>query len=94
MEVFICSADGCGAKFTRKFNLTRHFNKYHTGNLPVEKCFLCGQIFKNCEDLSEHFKRAHKPTRKFVLVDSAFTISAYHSIKSSFEVFFNYFVIL
>ena len=72
MEVFICSADGCGAKFTRKFNLTRHFNKYHTGNLPVEKCFLCGQIFKNCEDLSEHFKRAHKPTRKFVLVDSAF----------------------
>ena len=67
-----CPEVGCSAKFTRNFNLNRHYTKYHLGNAPVEKCFLCGQIFNNCEDLSKHFKRSHKPTRKFVLVESAF----------------------
>lgn len=70
--VFNCSEDGCQATFTRKYNLDKHFQRYHTGNLPVEKCFLCGQIFNNCEDLSRHFQTYHKPTRKFVLVESAF----------------------
>ncbi len=67
-----CPEEGCSAKFTRKYNLDRHFKRNHIGNLPVEKCFLCGQIFNTCEDLSKHFYHYHKPTRKFVLVESAF----------------------
>ena len=67
-----CPEEGCPAKFSRRFNLNRHYRKYHAGNPPVEKCFLCGQIFRNCEELSKHFKRSHKPTRKFILVESAF----------------------
>ena len=67
-----CPGEGCSAKFTRKFNLNRHYKKYHVGNAPVEKCFLCGQIFNSVEDLSKHFRRYHKPTRKFVLIESAF----------------------
>ena len=70
--VLECTEEGCSAKFTRNYNLNRHIKKYHVGNIPVEKCFLCGQIFQNTEDLSKHFKRSHKPTRKFVLIESAF----------------------
>ena len=72
MSLLECPEQGCTAKFTRRFNLNRHFTKYHLGNLPVEKCFLCGQIFNTCEELSKHFKRSHRPTRKFTLVESAF----------------------
>ena len=67
-----CPGEGCSAKFTRRHNLDRHFKKNHVGNVPVEKCFLCGQIFNTCEDLSKHFHQYHKPTRKFVLIESAF----------------------
>ena len=70
--VLNCPEDGCPAKFTRRFNLNRHFKRYHSGNAPVEKCLLCGQIFQNCDDLNKHFQRSHKPTRKFVLIESAF----------------------
>lgn len=67
-----CPDDRCEAKFTRRYNLNRHFQRYHDGNPPVEKCFLCGQIFNSCQELNKHFQRSHKPTRKFVLVESAF----------------------
>ena len=70
--VLSCPEEGCAAKFTRKYNLNRHFRKYHGGNPIVEKCFLCGQIFRTCEELNKHFQRNHKPTRQFVLVESAF----------------------
>ena len=70
--VLECTEEGCSAKFTRNYNLNRHIKKFHVGNLPVEKCFLCGQIFKTSEEFSKHFKRSHKPTRKFVLIESAF----------------------
>lgn len=69
---FPCPESGCLAKFSRQYNLNRHFEKYHLGNAPVEKCFICGQIFLNCSDLQTHFQRCHRPTRKFVLVESAF----------------------
>ena len=67
-----CPEEGCSAQFTRQYNLNRHVKKNHVGNLPVEKCFLCGQIFKNNEELGKHFQRSHKPTRKFVLIENAF----------------------
>ena len=72
MVVFICPSAGCSSKFTRRCNLNRHFEKYHLGNNPIEKCFICGQIFHTCEDLKKHFKKCHKPTRQFVLTESAF----------------------
>ena len=73
MGEFVCTEQNCGKKFTRQFNLKRHINLFHVNSdNVVEKCFLCGQIFKNCDDLQNHYKRTHKPTRKFVLVESAF----------------------
>ena len=70
--VLNCPNNGCKAKFTRRYNLNRHFQRYHQGNPPVEKCFLCGQIFNSCHELNKHFQKFHKPTRKFVLIESAF----------------------
>ena len=67
-----CLEPTCEAKFTREFNLKRHFQKYHSGSQPVEKCFICGQIFNSCEELKIHLMKYHKPTRKFILVESAF----------------------
>ena len=73
MEAFVCPEENCKKKFTRQSNLTRHFNSFHINSENiVEKCFLCGQIFKNCTELQEHYKISHKPSKKFVLIDSAF----------------------
>ena len=70
--VLNCPHNGCSAKFTRQYNLNRHYEKNHLGNEPVEKCFICGQIFRNCQDLQTHFHRCHKPSRKFIPCESAF----------------------
>ena len=70
--VLSCPQSGCAASFTRQYNLNRHFEKYHLGNDPVEKCFICGQIFVNCQDLKLHFQKCHKPSRKFIVSESAF----------------------
>ena len=70
--VLNCPHNGCSAKFTRQYNLNRHYEKNHLGNEPVEKCFICGQIFRNCQDLQTHFQRCHKPSRKFIPCESAF----------------------
>ena len=69
--VLSCPQSGCAASFTRQYNLNRHFEKYHLGNDPVEKCFICGQIFVNCQDLKLHFQKCHKPSRKFIVSESA-----------------------
>ena len=73
MDLFVCPEENCTKKFSRQFNLNRHFNKFHiNSDNVVEKCFLCGQIFQNCIGLQEHYRIAHKATKKFVLIDSAF----------------------
>ena len=73
MGSFVCPEENCRKSFSRQFNLTRHFNKVHINSENVvEKCFLCGQIFKNCSELQIHYQIAHKPTKKFILIDSAF----------------------
>jgi hypothetical protein len=41
-------------------------------NDMAEKCLLCGSIFKSCRELQIHYKRTHRPTKKFVLKESAF----------------------
>jgi hypothetical protein len=73
MGIFVCPEANCDKKFSRQYNLNRHFNTFHVNSdNVVEKCFLCGQIFKDCSDLQKHYEIAHKPSKKFVLLESAF----------------------
>ena len=72
METLICPEKGCGKKFTRRFNLNRHYQNLHLQNELVEKCVMCGQLFESCEDLQKHYKRFHKGSKHFVLKESAF----------------------
>ena len=67
-----CPAVTCNAKFTKLFNMNRHYERFHLNNDMVEKCLLCGMIFPSCEELQKHYKRIHKPTKKFLLKESAF----------------------
>lgn len=50
-----CSWDGCGWKFARSDELTRHFRK-HTGQKPYE-CMLCHRAFSRSDHLALHMKR-------------------------------------
>ncbi len=73
METFVCPEVSCRKKFSRQYNLNRHFNTFHVNSENVvEKCFLCGQIFKDCSELQKHYELSHRPTKKFVLLESAF----------------------
>jgi Recombination endonuclease VII len=68
----LCPAFNCNASFTRNFNLNRHYERYHMNVDIAEKCLLCGRIFVNCNELQQHYKRVHKPTKNFVIKESAF----------------------
>ena len=72
MESFVCPEPNCGRKFTRRYNLNRHYQNFHLNNELVEKCYLCGQLFDSCLNLQKHIKRYHKPSSKFFLKESAF----------------------
>lgn len=67
---FLCQF--CGRTFTRQFNLDRHINRYHSEIETVETCLMCGRIFNNCDDLQQHIFSSHKPSKKFIPVESAF----------------------
>ena len=69
---FFCKVDGCGRRFKRKFDLRQHIGQRHVGNSTVEKCFLCGQIFYHCDELQDHHATHHKPSRRFVVKESAY----------------------
>ena len=62
----------CDLSFTRRSNLNRHFQRFHLQSEIVEKCILCGQIFKNCQEIQNHYARFHKPSKKFFIKESAF----------------------
>ena len=68
----ICPEINCGRNFTRQYNLNRHYQRYHVDAPIVERCFICGLIFNNNADLQTHYQRVHRPTKKFVVVESAF----------------------
>lgn len=72
METFICPEPNCGKKFSRRFNLNRHYQNFHINTELVEKCLLCGQIFANCQQMQQHYKRFHRPSRRFFIKESAF----------------------
>ena len=72
MEEIICPEQNCGKKFSRRYNLNRHYQNFHLNNELVEKCTLCGQLFESCEQLQKHYRFSHRPSRKFFLKESAF----------------------
>ena len=72
MEVFKCPEKNCQSKFTRRSNLNRHYQNFHLNNELIEKCILCGQMFQDCEDLQKHYRRFHRPSRKFYVKETAF----------------------
>ncbi len=73
MQSFTCPEVNCQKKFSRQSNLNRHFQIFHInkGQL-VEKCVLCGNVFDNCQDLQKHLIHDHKPSKQFVMKESAF----------------------
>lgn len=50
-----CDWDGCGWKFARSDELTRHYRK-HTGHRPFQ-CQKCDRAFSRSDHLSLHMKR-------------------------------------
>ncbi|CAF89053.1 unnamed protein product, partial [Tetraodon nigroviridis] len=50
-----CNWEGCGWKFARSDELTRHFRK-HTGHRPFQ-CHLCERAFSSSDHLALHMKR-------------------------------------
>jgi len=71
-EELICPEENCKRKFTRRYNLNRHYATYHLHQNTIEKCQLCGQIFQTFEQLQMHYKHSHRPSRKFFVKESAF----------------------
>jgi len=69
--VFICQEANCGRRFRRRYDLKTHIHHQH-GERIVEKCFLCGQLFEDRLKLQEHYSKYHKPSRHFVIKESAF----------------------
>ena len=68
--VFICREANCGRRFQRRYDLKKHIHHLH-GEKIVEKCFLCGQLFEDRLTLQEHYSKYHKPSRHFIVKESA-----------------------
>ena len=72
--MFPCNIDNCGKNFKRKDNLKRHQVAVHLNkNQLVEKCSLCGQLFNNCNEIQAHYLSMHRPSKRFVVKESAFS---------------------
>ena len=70
-KMFLCQEVNCGRQFRRRYDLNQHIQHVH-GNELTERCLLCGQIFKDCASIQEHFLLYHKPSRHFIVKESAF----------------------
>ncbi len=71
LTMFYCQEPNCGRRFTRRYDLRRHIHNLH-GDTIMEKCFLCGQLTENRQQLETHYRKYHKPSRHFIVKDSAF----------------------
>ena len=69
--MFFCQEPNCGRRFVRKYDLRRHIHQLH-GEAIMEKCFLCGQLAENRQILEAHYRKVHRPSRHFIVKDSAF----------------------
>jgi hypothetical protein len=67
-----CPEVNCPLIFKKRYNLNRHYEKFHLHATIVEKCYLCGQIFENCHKLQEHYISHHTFNKKFKVIESAF----------------------
>lgn len=70
MENYQC--ESCSKSFSRKFNLDRHVHLTHGNQKVVERCSFCSLTFTSCEELLSHIRRDHKPSKTFVVFESAF----------------------
>ena len=71
--MFVCGIDDCQKQFSRRYHLKRHQTQVHLNDVrQMERCILCYQLFETCEELQNHYARQHKPSRYFLLKDSAF----------------------
>ena len=67
-----CPDSNCPLIFQKRYNLNRHYEKFHLHSSIVEKCYLCGQIFEDCHKLQEHYISRHTFNKKFKVIESAF----------------------
>ena len=67
-----CPEVNCPLIFKKRYNLNRHYEKFHLHATIVEKCYLCGHIFENCHKLQEHYISHHTFNKKFKVIESAF----------------------
>ena len=73
VKMFICNIENCGRQFKRKYDLNKHRKDRHANfGQTMERCFLCGQLFNNTDELENHYAVAHPPSRRFVVKESAF----------------------
>lgn len=71
--MYVCTFNDCGRSFKRQYEFKKHYKDFHiNGPRIVEKCFLCGQIFNNCNEIQEHYVLVHKPSKQFIVKESAF----------------------
>ncbi|XP_060735005.1 zinc finger protein Rlf [Tachysurus vachellii] len=63
---YLCLHKGCGAGFTKKFNLLRHLQvvHYHRSNLCWQKTFTCkhdecNKLFNHLSSLNRHYHKSH-----------------------------------
>jgi len=66
-----CDEPDCNSSFSRKWNLTRHQQRYHR-EVYSESCLLCQKVFTENRRLQEHLIVDHGPSENFVLNASAF----------------------
>ena len=71
--MFLCGIDNCRKEFSRRYHLKRHQTHVHLNDVQgMERCVLCAQLFNTCDELQQHHAQHHKPSRYFLLKDSAF----------------------
>jgi len=75
-KIFIC--EFCGQNFKKIFNLKRHIERFHEKVTVVETCNICKAVFNSAEEKDKHIQNQHRPSRKFVLSESAFKKSFVH----------------
>ena len=68
---FECKEVNCHHSFSRRWNLIRHEERYHSTNY-IESCLLCNKPFHENRKLQEHLILNHGPSDKFRLKESAF----------------------
>ena len=61
--VFLCAQ--CDSKFSRKTELNRHKNQYHSETSPIFECKECQGTFSSNDNLKRHIKIKHAPDEEF-----------------------------